>query len=953
MQPKYSNELLSVFETLPGMYLILSPELDILTASNVYCDTVSKPRLSIIRRNIFEVFPTRDDEPLTHSVAYSLQQVIDTNKSHHLPVIRFDGPSENNNAQYWQTSNHPVLNKDGSIYYIIHKVEEVTERIIAEDALKEGLKKQTELAATSMQLSNRLEKLISEIPARMAMLAGPDLVYEFVNSRYSTIFEGREILGKPILEALPELSNHPIMDKLRAVYDTGITYEGYEICIPLAMTKDGPLQDTYFNLVYQPRYDQQGKINGILSFAYDITELVAARKILALANDEVQAVNEELNAINEELLESNRTLLQTQGELEHLNITLDDRVKQRTEELLQAQQESERQRERLARFFMQAPTGICILDGPEFIFELVNLHYQALFQGRKLIGKTLLQALPELINTAIPEIIKQVYHTNESFEANEMLIPLASVQDGKIEDRYFNFIYQARHDIAGNTDGIMVFAFEVTELVLNRLKNQERDNNFRFLLNAIPQQVWTAKPDGSLDYVNDVVSNDFGYNSEEIVGNGWQAFIHPDDLKHCLAQWMDALTEGTEYMVEFRLLFADGSYKWHLARAVPLIEQGQITSWLGTNTNIEFQKTNEQKKDEFLSIASHELKTPLTSIKAFNQLMVRAQNAMELQGHLKKSSDNIFRLEKLIDDLLDVTKITAGKMKYNIEEFNFNEMVSDVVEGFKLIAVNHKIIVKRNESITYAGDRFRLEQVLNNFLSNAVKYSPNGKKVVVNSFVEQENLIVSIQDFGIGIAKQDVGRLFERYYRVDNTAMRFEGLGLGLFIASEILKRHKGNFWLETQEGHGSTFYFRLPISNNLANTVKERNESYQDENISIIYNKEFNRLDLDWIGHQNMDTVKHGCLKTLEMILRFKIQRILNNNLKVIGSWSDASEWVGKIFFPMMEKKGVKSVAWIYSSDAFNQLSAKKSVDVAIAKINTQFFTSVEEAEEWINKQK
>jgi PAS domain S-box-containing protein len=952
MQPPYSHELLSVFETLPGMYLVLSAELDILTASNVYCNAVSKTRSSMTGRNIFDVFPTREDEPVTHGVAYSLQQVIQTRKSHHLPVIRFDGLPDNSNAHYWQTSNHPVLKADGSIFYIIHHVEEVSERVIAEERLKEGLKNQTELTATSIQLGNRLEKLISEIPARMAMLAGPDLVYEYVNTRYSTIFEGRDILGKPILEALPELRNHPVMAQLKAVYDTGITYEGYEICVPLAVSKNGPVQDTYFNLVYQPRYDQYGEINGVLSFAYDITELVTARKILAAANDEIQSVNEELNAINEELLESNRALLQTQSELEYLNATLDDKVKQRTHELLQAQQESERQRERLARFFMQAPTAICILDGPDFVFELVNPHYQALFRGRKLIGKTLLEALPELSNTKIPEIINQVFRTNESFEAQEMLVPLASMQGGRVEDRYFNFIYQARLDLSGKPDGIMVFVFEVTELVLNRLKNQEMEKSFRFLMNAIPQQVWTAKPDGSLDYVNDVVSNDFGYSSEHIVGNGWQAFIHPDDLKNCLAKWMDALSLGTEYMVEFRLLFADGSYKWHLARAVPLIEQGRITSWLGTNTNIEVQKTNEQKKDEFLSIASHELKTPLTSIKAFNQLMVRAQNVMELQSHLQKSSDNILRLEKLIDDLLDVTKITAGKMKYNIEEFSFDEMVSDVVEGFSLIAVHHTITLNRNEHITYVGDRFRLEQVLNNFLSNAVKYSPNAKEVVVNSFVEKENLIVSIQDFGIGIAKQDVGKLFERYYRVDNTAMRFEGLGLGLFIASEILKRHKGNFWLETKEGQGSTFYFRLPISNNLGNPIKERKESYQDENISIIYNKEFNRLDLDWIGHQNMDTVKHGCLKTLEMILRFKISRILNNNLKVIGSWSDASEWVGRIFFPMMEKKGVKSVAWIYSSDPFNQFSAKKSVDVAIGSINTQFFTTVAEAEEWINKQ-
>lgn len=959
MLPFYNNDLLRIFETMPGMYLVLSSDLNILTASDNYCSVVSKDRKAIIGKYIFDVFPIRDeDEELR--MDYSLKQVLATGKPHYLPIIRFDGPDneKENKVRYWQSSNHPVFNDDGSIYYLIHQVEEVSERIIAEQNLKEGLKNQTELAAKSAQLSKRLEKLISEIPARMATLAGPNLVYEYVNSRYSTLFKGRDLIGKPLIDALPELKNHPLINQLKTVYETGITYEGHEVCVPLAQELGGPLINTYFNLVYQPRYDEHGVINGILSFAYDITELVNARKIsqekelqLSSLNEKIQAVNEELNAANEELVEANDELMHAQAHLENLNATLDDKVKSRTAALLLAQQDSEKQRERLARFFMQAPAGICIFDGPDFVFELVNPHYQQLFPDRELIDKKLLDALPELANTEIPKMIELVFKTGEPFDRNEMLIPLAKTIDGPHEERYFNFIHQARYNINGEIDGVMVFAFEVTEVVLNRIKERQREDRFKFLLNAMPQQVWTARPDGELDYVNEVVSTDFGRSIVDIVGSGWQTFVHPDDLQYCLERWMDSLSNGTEYMVEFRLLFANGTYKWHLARALPLIEDGKITLWLGTNTNIEFQKTNEQRKDEFLSIASHELKTPLTSIKAFNQLMARVNDTIDFQQHIKKSSDNIMRLERLIDDLLDVTKITAGKMQYNMEKFNFDGMVEDVVESFKLLALQHEVILEHNEPAIYCGDRFRLEQVLNNFLSNAVKYSPKGKKIIINSRNEQDNLVVSIQDFGIGIAKEDINRLFERYYRVENTAMRFEGLGLGLFIASEILKRHKGNFWIESEEGIGSIFYFRLPNSLQNLSPVREKNEYYQDDSIIINYNKECNRLELDWIGHQNMETVKNGCLKTLEMILRFKVTKILNNNIRVIGSWSDASEWVGTVFFPMMEKKGIRYVAWIYSQNAFSKLSAQKSVETVAVNITTQFFNTYEEAETWISK--
>lgn len=218
------------------------------------------------------------------------------------------------------------------------------------------------------------------------------------------------------------------------------------------------------------------------------------------------------------------------------------------------------------------------------------------------------------------------------------------------------------------------------------------------------------------------------------------------------------------------------------------------------------------KKDEFLSIASHELKTPLTSIKAFNQLMQRTSDPEKVAGFMSKSAEHIQRLEKLVNDLLNVTKINSGKMQYNMHPFNFRQMLIESIESVQHTTNNHEIILSGDIDVMFTGDHLRIEQVMNNFLTNAVKYSPGGGKVLVKATLDDENIIVSVQDFGIGIPQDHLDRLFERFYRVDSTAMHFEGLGLGLFLSSEILKQHKGVFWIESEPGKGSTFYFSLPL---------------------------------------------------------------------------------------------------------------------------------------------
>jgi len=492
---------------------------------------------------------------------------------------------------------------------------------------------------------------------------------------------------------------------------------------------------------------------------------------------------------------------------------------------------------------------------------------------------------------------------------------------------------------------------DVTERKAAELALKESGELFRFLADAIPHKIWTSDPEGRATYYNQGWYDYAGIAGFEALREQIWDMLHPDDRAIAAVAWPEAMKRGEDVAVEHRLRRHDGEYRWHLSRySAHKDAGGQIQLWVGTSTDIHEQKENEQRKDEFLSIASHELKTPLTSIKAFNQLMKRVPTEAPLTGFIDKSAEHIYRLERLISDLLDVTKINAGKMNYALESFLFSQLLRDSIANMQYNAT-HELILQSAPDINFTGDRLRLEQVMNNFLTNAAKYSPDGTRILVNGKQQDDSIMVSVQDFGIGIAPENLDKLFDRYYRVDNTAMRFEGLGLGLFISSEILKRHQGSFWIESELGKGSTFYFRLPLTTDAVPVpVIHTKTNYQDNKITIHYLPETGRMEVDWTGFQDFDSVKRGCLLMLDYLVKNKCDRIVNDNTNVLGNWSDAVEWVGNEWFPMMEKAGLKYFAHLFSPSTFSQLSAKKSIDIMAGIITTQYFTELDLAREWID---
>ena len=317
-------------------------------------------------------------------------------------------------------------------------------------------------------------------------------------------------------------------------------------------------------------------------------------------------------------------------------------------------------------------------------------------------------------------------------------------------------------------------------------------------------------------------------NSKEI-----RKSIHPDDWRAFNEFHNSFIKASDDDMpeIEYRAKGGDGDWRWlsERGKVFQRDKNGKVAQFIAIIQDINEKKIAAQKqqendllnqlvarKDEFISVASHEIRTPLTTIKASMQLMERLieshSDKKKVLVYIGKANQQINKLTSLISDLLDHTRIHAGKLKLKIAPFSVNEMIENCIAHYK---EEQRIIVKNDGEtgdIIVEGDEIRLSQVLNNFLSNAIKYSRKNKEVIVESSIEHKCLKIAVTDFGIGIKQEKLKNLFSRFYRVDDLSQEFSGLGLGLYISAEIIRMHKGTYGVESEVGKGSTFWFKVPL---------------------------------------------------------------------------------------------------------------------------------------------
>ncbi len=294
-------------------------------------------------------------------------------------------------------------------------------------------------------------------------------------------------------------------------------------------------------------------------------------------------------------------------------------------------------------------------------------------------------------------------------------------------------------------------------------------------------------------------------------------FIHKDDVERLQKDWQKQKRGSKIYHHEFRIIRADdGQVRWMNGYGKIVATEGEkVLRMVGVIFDITERKKLEQQKEDFISIASHELKTPVTSIKAYTELlhdMFNEADDVESANLMEKLDVQVDRLIELINALLDTSKIDEGELILNPEEFDLNKLVKERVEDLQRLSSAHRLIISTNKETFITADRERIGQVLTNFISNAIKYSPNGGDVTITWKQNKDTTEISVSDEGIGISEEVQQKVFDRFFRVKNAQLQnYPGMGLGLYITANIIYRHGGKIWVKSTPGKGSVFYFSLP----------------------------------------------------------------------------------------------------------------------------------------------
>lgn len=474
--------------------------------------------------------------------------------------------------------------------------------------------------------------------------------------------------------------------------------------------------------------------------------------------------------------------------------------------------------EQLRTLLIEAPVAMATYRGPNHTVELSNQRMQTLWGKplQEIFRKPLIEAIPELRHQGLGEIMDKVYQTGERFMSIEQSITLE--KNGNQEVTYLNLTIEALRDENRSITGLIAVAADVTEQVLAR---QE--------IEKITDTLLLAMDSSNMGFYRISVKTDsleVSPRAREIHGIPMDSQLkYSSTLDVVVPEYRDQFSQAIAKAIETKGSFSedyqiqpfDGSKrKWlNSTGKAELNKNGQVISVVGTIFDITESKEDELRKNDFIGMVSHELKTPLSSLKGFAQMGLRKAKKLDDQFSIsmyERIEQQVHKMTVLINGFLNVSRLDSGKILLNRTEFRLDEMVSELIDEVKLVAPN-QFFQLDSEPIIITADHDKIGTVITNLLSNATKYAKD-KKVTIKCGLDGSNAKISVKDEGPGIKQVELGKLFERYYRIENNNANISGFGIGLYLSAEIIHRHGGQIWAESDFGLGTTFHFSIPLKN-------------------------------------------------------------------------------------------------------------------------------------------
>ncbi|MHB8205844.1 ATP-binding protein [Mucilaginibacter sp.] len=639
-----------------------------------------------------------------------------------------------------------------------------------------------------------------------AIHVSENVVVQYANDAMLAIWgKGKNVIGKRLEDILPELKGLPFIGMLKQVWNEGITINGCET--PVDLIIDGKLQSFYFNFEYRAIKNANDETYCILHTAKDVTDVVLSEKREQRLIEDLRAVNEELLSANDEIRAANAEMTAANEEITASN----EELRESRERLLELYQDLAESDEYFRNLVKQAPIGICIIGARDLIVQDVNLAYLEIVgkTRNELDGRVIWDAVPEAAEIYAP-ILNNAIKTGIAYQSkeNELLL----VRNGVPEQVFFDFVYEPMFT-DGIVQAIMVLIIEVTDKVLARRSIEDVEERIRLAVEAAEIGTFDLDLKNGTMVTSERFDTILGLNSHV----DWLVYsnaIHPDDRADMEAAHKNAMVNG-KLFYEARIIYVDQSIHWvRIQGNVYNDNAGKPKRILGTLLDITQFKRLEQQKDDFISIASHELKTPITSLKASLQLLnkLRADPTAPIVPKLiDQSLRSMQKISTLVEDLLNVSRSQQSQLALNKTTFVMADLLNSCCSHVR-VAGKYELILKGDLQLKVNADEDAIDQVVVNLVNNAVKYAPDSLVIIMKVEKAGDSVKISVKDKGPGIAPEKIPFLFDRYYQAQSAGYNNSGLGLGLYISAEIIRKHGGQIGVDSTLGKGSTFWFTLPL---------------------------------------------------------------------------------------------------------------------------------------------